>query len=96
MSNDGMKLNKKLSVSDKNVLESCAKSKIFAKASYEISEETVNFFSFRREEQEGNQNDNNDGDDDDTIKNYFIPISHAVKNAEVRSAAATTTVTGET
>ena len=56
----------------------------------------LNFFSFRREEQESNQNDNNDDDDDAMIKNGFIPISHAVKNAEVRSAAATTTVTGET
>jgi hypothetical protein len=44
---------------------------------------------FRREKQESVENNNEE--DDDTIRNGFVPIGQAVKNAEVRTAAATTT-----
>ncbi len=45
---------------------------------------------FRREKEE-----NNNDEEEDTIKNGFVPIGQAVKNAEVRTAAATTTIDGE-
>lgn len=49
------------------------------------------YLHFRREKQEGTENE-----EDDATKNGFVPIGQAIKNAEVRSAAATTVVNGET
>lgn len=56
----------------------------------------MKFLCSRREKQENEENNKDDEDDDDTIKNGFVPIGQAVKNAEVRSGAATTTIDGET
>lgn len=66
------------------------KSKIFNLI--EINYLLIESFFFSRREKEENLENNND-DDEDTLKNGFVPIGQAVKNAEVRSAAATTTTT---
>lgn len=77
-------------MNDKNVLKSFAKStSCVFKSTNIIVNEIFNIFScFRRDKEEGTNDDNDE--DDETIKNGFVPIENAVKNAEVRSAAATT------
>lgn len=54
----------------------------------------LNLAFFRREKEEGGKPDNDD-EDDDAVKQGFVPIGQAVKNAEVRTAASTPTVHGQ-
>ncbi len=72
------------------------KSKVFFLDSYlKYEKNLLNFFVFFRREKEESV-ENNQDEDDDTVKNGFVPIGQAVKNAEVRSAAATSTINDET
>ena len=43
---------------------------------------------FRREKEEGGKKDDEEEENEDVLKRGFVPIGQAVKNAEVRDAAA--------